>query len=71
MQRRLAIGCILFVAGILLQVVSDITDIWMIGVFGGLLWPVGMVMGINASMSLKHEKQRNDLSHPSTDQDQN
>ena len=71
MRRKLVIGYILFVAGILMQEVSDITDIWIIGVFGGLLWPVGMVMVVNTSMSLKHEKQRNHSSHPPTEQNKN
>lgn len=57
MRRKIIIGLILFVMGILLQIVSDVVDVWIIGVFGGILWPVGMVMGIQASISLDNKKQ--------------
>ena len=60
MQRKLTIGLIVFATGILLEVVSDITDVWIIGVLGGILWPVGMVMGINALIVLKHNKKSKD-----------
>ena len=56
-MKKLATGWVLFLAGILLEVVSDIADIWIIGVLAGILWPVGMVMGINALLLLKHKKQ--------------
>ena len=56
MCRKLIIGLALFVAGILLDVVSDITDVWIIGVFAGVLWPVGMVIGINALIALKNKR---------------
>ena len=57
MRRKLVLGLTLFIVGILLQVVSDIMDIWIIGVIGGVLWPVGMVIGVNASIA--HDKKRN------------
>lgn len=56
MRRKLIIGWAMFIAGILLQVVSDRFDMWIIGVLGGILWPVGMIMGINASHGLDREK---------------
>ena len=62
MRRKLIIAWILFVTGILLQVVSDIVDIWIIGVIGGILWPVGMVIGVKASIALDQKKQSNDPS---------
>ena len=60
MRRKLVIGWILFLIGALLQVVSDIADMWIIGVFGGIIWPVGIIIGINASKSLDHKKQEHD-----------
>lgn len=69
MRRKLIIGSILFVSGILLQIISDITDIWIIGVLGGILWPVGSLMAVNASMFLSHKKQSNDSSRRSTEQE--
>ena len=56
MQRKLIIGLVMFVAGILLDVASDIADIWILGVVASVLWPIGMVMGINALIALKHKK---------------
>ena len=69
MRRKLIIGAILFIAGVLLDVVSDITEIWLIGCVAGILWPVGMVMGINALISLKHKKQDSDQSIPVNEKD--
>ena len=68
MHRKLIIGWALFVAGILLQVVSDTFGIWIIGVIGGVLWPVGMVMGVNASISLDN-KQSKDPPHQSSEKE--
>ena len=68
MRRKLIIGLILFAVGILLQVASDVFDIWIIGVFGGIVWPAGMVMGVNASIYLDNEKQNNNPSHLSAEQ---
>lgn len=72
MQWKLIIAWILFVIGILLQLISDIVDIWIIGVIGGILWPVGMVMGVNASIVLNqkskamiHREKTNYLKHES------
>ena len=62
MRWKLIIAWILFVIGILLQLISDIVDIWVIGVIGGILWPIGTVMGVNASIALEQKKQRNDAS---------
>lgn len=70
MQGKLIVGWILFVAGILLQVASDTFDLWIIGVFGGVLWPVGMVMGINASICIDRKKKNKGSSHkPTADED--
>ena len=63
MRKKLIIGLILFVAGILLEMVSEITDIWLMRFIGGILLPVGMVMGINASFALQQEKQEDGASH--------
>ena len=68
MRRKLIIGLILFAVGILLQVASDVFDIWIIGVLGGIVWPAGMVMGVNASIYLDNEKQNNNPSHLSAEQ---
>lgn len=67
MRRKLTIGVILFVGGMILQEVSYMADIWIIRVLGGILWPVGMAMGINASMYPKPKKQCNNSSHQSKD----
>ena len=67
MRRKLILGWIIFVVGILLDVVSDIADIWLIGVVAGIIWPIGMVLGVNASISLNRKKQSNDLFQQSTD----
>lgn len=56
MRRKLTLGWIMFIAGIILDVISDISDIWMIGVLAGVLWPIGMVIGVNALIYLKQEK---------------
>ncbi len=69
MRGRLTIGWIMFVAGILLDVVSEIANIWAIGVLAGVLWPVGMVIGINASISLKDAKQSYDHFGPLTEKE--
>ena len=57
MRRKRILGWTLLIAGILLQVVSDIMDIWLVGVIGGILWPVGMVIGVNAAKV--HDKKQN------------
>ena len=60
MRRKLIIGWILFLVGVLLQVVSDTANIWIIGVFGSIIWPVGVVIGVRASISLDRNKQEKD-----------
>ena len=68
MRRTLTIGLLMFLTGILLEEVSYIAEIWIIRVLGSILWPVGMVMGINALISLKHEN--NDSHHQLTESDE-
>ena len=58
MRRKLIIGWILFFIGALLKVVSDTTNVWIIGVLGGIIWPVGLVIGVNASIALDCKKQQ-------------
>lgn len=53
MRKKLTIGLLMLVIGMLLQEVSYITDIWIIRVIGGILLPIGMVKSINALISLK------------------
>ena len=50
------IGWILFVGGLLLQVLSYWVDIRIIHVLGGVLWPVGMTMCINVMIRHNHIK---------------
>ena len=69
MQKKLIMGLALFTAGILLQVISDRVDIWIIGVLGGILWPVGLVMSVNVLNAHNQKKRRNDSSYDSTEQD--
>ena len=58
MRRKLTIGLIMFILGIVLDVISDIANIWIIGVLAGVLWPVGMVIGINALILIKRNKRK-------------
>ena len=60
MRRKLIIGWILLIAGFLLLEVSYIVDMWIIRVLGRVLWPVGMVMGTNASLACDRQKKNND-----------
>lgn len=69
MRRKIIVGCILFVVGILLQEVSGIIDIWIIGVFGGILWPIGMIIGINSLIFQKRKRQSSNPSNQSTEKD--
>lgn len=71
MRRKLTFGWIVFIVGILLEVVSDIADISIIGVLAGIVWPVGMVIGVNASISLAQKKQSNDKSNQLREKDNN
>ena len=48
----------MFILGIVLDVISDIANIWIIGVLAGVLWPVGMVIGINALILIKRNKRK-------------
>ena len=66
MRIKLALGIIFFVAGILLGVVSEIADLWILGFFAGILWPIGMILGTNALLFLKHEKQKELDKEPNT-----
>lgn len=56
MKRKIIIGVILFVLGIVLDIVSEMTDIWFIRAPAYILWPVGMVIGINALIAQKNSK---------------
>ena len=47
MRRKLILGLTLFIGGFLLTEVSHIMDIWIGGVIGRALWPIGMVISIN------------------------
>lgn len=51
-------GSILFVAGTILEEISYVTDIWMLRVIGSILFPVGMVIAINASLALGQKKRK-------------
>ena len=54
MKTKIIVGLILFVVGIMLDIVSEVTDIWLIRVPAYILWPVGMVIGINALLARKN-----------------
>lgn len=58
MRKKLIIGLILLIVGVLLQNISKNTDIWIIGVMGGIIWPIGLVMSANASIA--HDKKKHD-----------
>ena len=66
MRNRIIIGLILFVAGIILDVVHEIADIWILGVLAFILVPAGMVIGTNALISLRNNKNTNSI-HQSTE----
>jgi len=66
MRRKVLIGLALFVAGILLDIVHETTDIWILGMVAYILWPIGMTMGINALILLKNKGKRIDTPHSST-----
>ena len=55
MRKKLTVGWIIFAVGILLDVVSDVLNIWPIGILAGILWLIGMVIGINALVFLKQK----------------
>ena len=67
MQNKVIVGLILFVAGILLDVVHEIADIWILGVFAFILVPVGMVIGTNALTSLRNNKSTDSLNQSTED----
>lgn len=69
MRVRLIIGVVMFVVGMMLQEVSYISDIWMLRILGGIVWPIGLVVFTRASLSLKEKKQNSGLSHPSEEND--
>ena len=71
MRKKLIIGLILFAVGILLDVVYDVTGIFVIRLLAGTLWPLGMVIGTNAFIGLKKKEKRNDSSEPSVENDNN
>ena len=54
MKTKIIVGLILFVVGITLDIVSEVTDIWFIEIPASILWPVGMVIGINALLARKN-----------------
>ena len=66
MRRKLIIGWILLIAGFLLLEVSYKIDVWIIGVIGRILWPVGLVIGMNASIALDCKKQQEKNSDANT-----
>ena len=55
MRKRVTIGLILFIVGILLEEVSEIADIWIIGIFATTLASVGLVVGVNALLRMTGE----------------
>lgn len=67
MRKKLVIGLIVMVAGMILQELSYIADIWILRVLGGIVWPVGMWISINALISLEQKKKSNDSSNKSTE----
>lgn len=60
MRKKYIIGWILFVAGVLLQVVAHMVDILIIHIIGGTLWSSGVVMGVNAAIALDRKKKCGD-----------
>ena len=60
MNRKLIIGLLLFLSGILLQEVSYAADIWIIRLVGGIIWPIGSVLAVNAAVQSKQNKQSED-----------
>ena len=67
MRKKVIIGLIMFVAGILINeityipAISDITDIWVLRIIvrtiAYIIGVAGMTMGINAMISLKQKKE--------------
>ena len=72
MQKKLIIGLIMFVAGVLINeimhisAISDIADLWILRIIvktiGWILWIIGLQMSINAMISLKKNKKAVDNS---------
>ena len=60
MNRKLIIGLLLFLSGILLQEVSYAVDMWIIRLVGGIIWPIGSVLAVNAAVQSKQNKQSED-----------
>ena len=60
MRKKLILGSAIFIAGILLYEVSFLVDVWIMRFLGGILWPIGMVMGSNATASLYRKKHSSD-----------
>jgi len=66
MRKKVIIGLIMFVAGILINEITyisailDITDIWVLRIIvrtiAYIIGVAGMTMGINAMISLKQKK---------------
>lgn len=72
MRKKVIIGLIMFVAGILINEITyisailDITDIWVLRIIvrtiAYIIGVAGMTMGINAMISLKQKKKPEDVS---------
>ena len=69
MKSKKTIGLLMFVAGMILQEVSYIIDLWMLRVIGGIVWPIGMLMFTSATISINRKKQNDDLSQSSIEED--
>lgn len=62
MRKKAIMGWILFLLGVSLQVISDVTDIWIIGFVGGIIWPIGTLIGVKASTAIVAKKQSKESS---------
>lgn len=63
------IGWILFVGGLLIQEFSHMVDTRLLHVLGGVLWPIGMVMSINAMIPRDQENRSNEQEQRSKEQE--
>ena len=60
MRRKLIAGWILLIAGFLLLEASYMVDVWLVGVLGRSLWPIGAIIVLKASRVLERNKQEKD-----------
>lgn len=62
MRKKLVIGIIMVLAGILLNELSGIVDIWLIRILirisSTIIWMVGLVMGTRAIDYLHNQKKK-------------